>query len=265
MPRTPADVVDATITAALLHGVEGRYGEALDVLTRGAGDVAGFAMAALAMLRESGGFEFVSFLGDDDGRALIVGHHLSPETLAAQADPADAWGPLRFLPAERLVRAEFDWVPDLEKLDHPDAWDADDWFVALLEHPDGTVRGVLTLDAPFDGMRPDAAARARLTDYVTRTAAVLEHLDARHRVEQQLALAASSREVIRRADARQGAHAVVEACAPGLLDALRADSAWFHVVDGPSVAVRRAAEPADPGSVAASPASASPSPSATPS
>ncbi|GAB3078573.1 ATP-binding protein [Nocardioides zeae] len=241
VPRSPADVVDASITAALLHGVEGRYAEAIDVLTRGAGDVAGFGVVALAMRRDSGDHEFVSLVGDEEARALVLGKHLPAEALVEQTTEADAWGPLRFLPAERAVPAGLAWTPDIEKADHPDAWDPDDWFSALLLRPDGDVVGVLTLDVPFDGLRPDADTRARLADYVERTAAVLENLDQRHRVEQQLALAAASREVIRRADPRQGARAVVEACAPALVDALGADAAWFHVVNGPSVVARRGA------------------------
>lgn len=239
VPRTPADAVDASITAALLHGVAGRYAEAIDVLTRAAADVAGFGVAALAMRRESGDLEFVSFVGDEEARTLVLGKHLPAEALAEQTDEADVWGPLRFLPVERAVPVGLSWTPDIEKTDHPDAWDPDDWFSALLLRPDGEVVGVLTLDVPFDGLRPDADTRARLIDYVERTAAVLENLDQRHRVEQQLALAAASREVIRRADARQGAHAVVEACAPALVDALGADAAWFHVSDGPSVVASR--------------------------
>lgn len=239
VPRTPADAVDASITAALQHGVAGRYAEAIDVLTRAAADVAGFGVAALAMRRESGDLEFVSFVGDEEARTLVLGKHLPAEALAEQNDEADVWGPLRFLPVERAVPVGLSWTPDIEKTDHPDAWDPDDWFSALLLRPDGEVAGVLTLDVPFDGLRPDADTRARLIDYVERTAAVLENLDERHRVEQQLALAAASREVIRRADARQGAHAVVEACAPALVDALGADAAWFHVSDGPSVVASR--------------------------
>ncbi|MDR6173853.1 signal transduction histidine kinase [Nocardioides zeae] len=239
VPRTPADVVDASITAALLHGVAGRYAEAIDVLARGAGDVAGFGVVALAMRRESGDHEFVSFVGDEEGRAMVLGKHLPAAALVEQTEEADAWGPLRFLPAERAAPTGFSWTPDLAKVDHPDAWDPDDWFSALLLRPDGELAGVLTLDVPFDGLRPDADTRARLADYVERTAAVLENLDQRHRVEQQLALAAASREVIRRADPRQGARAVVEACAPALVDALGADAAWFHVVDGPSVVAHR--------------------------
>lgn len=239
VPRTPADIVDASITAALLHGVEGRYAEAIDVLTRGAGDVAGFGVVALAMRRDTGDHEFVSFVGDDDARSIVLGKHLPAEALEEQTADADAWGPLRFLPTERAVPVDLAWTPDITKVDHPEAWDPEDWFSALLLRPDGEVAGVLTLDAPFDGLRPDPATSARLIDYVDRTAAVLEHLDQRHRVEQQLALAAASREVIRRADARQGARAVVEACAPALVDALGAEAAWFHVADGASVIARR--------------------------
>jgi signal transduction histidine kinase len=79
----------------------------------------------------------------------------------AELERAEDWGMLKFLPYERETDglADFSFVPDVPEAGGPDAWHPRDVLVALLEDDSGELRGVLSVDVPRNGRRPDREQR----------------------------------------------------------------------------------------------------------
>ena len=152
-------------------------------------------------------FQVTSIHGGEDVRAALLG----------VTSEWEQWRPLlleRFRRGEAFLvdHADFDWsgeelptfVPELEKLDAPDAWDAEDALIVPLAHSDGHLLGILSVDEPISGRRPGddeidlicavAAQAARAIEHVQRQAelrryrAALEHL---HDVSTRLSVAAT--------------------------------------------------------------------------
>ena len=83
-------------------------------------------------------------------------------------------GLLRFVPHDRLpADVQSTWVPDLEPIEGPDAWHPMDALYAPLQGPDGALVGVLGVDLPIDGRRPDELARQVLEMYAVHAGLLL--------------------------------------------------------------------------------------------
>ena len=96
-------------------------------------------------------------------------------TLLANSEP---WGPLRFIDGRQESDAPDDvmaWVPDIEISDDPNAWHPQDSLFAPLSAADGTLLGMLSVDVPRDGQRPNAATRRGLEAFAVAAALALEH------------------------------------------------------------------------------------------
>ena len=59
----------------------------------------------------------------------------------------------------------YQWIPDLDVADAPDAWHPHDLLCSLLTDADGELRGVLSIDVPHDGKRPGPEQRRILELY----------------------------------------------------------------------------------------------------
>ena len=64
---------------------------------------------------------------------------------------------------------ELGWVSDLEPSDDPDAWHPLDLLLAPIYDEHRRFRGLLSVDLPRDGKRPDAAQREQLQRYARQT------------------------------------------------------------------------------------------------
>ena len=96
-------------------------------------------------------------------------------TLMTVSEP---WGPLRFIDGRTSQEDPDDimaWVPSIEVSDDPDAWHPEDSLFAPLSAADGTLLGMLSVDVPRDGRRPDAATRRGLEAFAVAAALALEH------------------------------------------------------------------------------------------
>jgi len=94
-------------------------------------------------------------------------------------------GRLRFVDhALQDVGTHVDWVPDLEASDLEDAWHPEDALFAPLLATDGRRVGILSVDLPSDGRRPDAATRRGLEAFAVSTALAIEHAVHRQQAEE---------------------------------------------------------------------------------
>ncbi len=131
---------------------------ALQFVAEGVTELAGFELAALSIVHDEH-LHTVAVAGGDDAELSTV--HTPVGALLAELEHAEDWGALKFVPHERDTSqlARYSYVPDFEPVDAPDAWHPRDLLVALLEDDTGELRGVLSVDVPRNGLRPDEEQR----------------------------------------------------------------------------------------------------------
>jgi diguanylate cyclase (GGDEF)-like protein len=157
----------------------------LDVLAETIVATLGFGVAVINITRPDGSLEVASVAGDEKARAALLGTVDSGEIWDGMLAMSEPWGKLRFADHASDM-AEVDmltWIPDMEVLDAEDAWHPEDALFAPLVGSDGRRVGVLSVDLPHDGRRPDAATRKALEGFAVSTALAIEHATLRARAE----------------------------------------------------------------------------------
>lgn len=173
----------------------------LQLIAEGVREFAGFDLAAVSLVGD-GLLHTVTVVGDDEAIARLVDLRAPVELVERELEPAEVWGDLRFLPAERAGGhlTGHEWVPDVVVLDAPDAWHPDDLLCGLLRDDDGVLRGLLSVDLPRTGRRPDPGQRETLQMYVRLAeralVTALERGDLEVRVEREHAVAEYRRTII---------------------------------------------------------------------
>lgn len=149
--------------------------EALERITEGVVEVLGFEAAAINVVRPDGSLEVAAVTGPADlAGALLgsVGSRHSWDRLLAGGVP---WGTLVFVPGESqdagtdLAR----WTRSGKAVDHPDAWQPEDSLFAPLLDRAGELLGVLSVDDPVGGHRPDMEQRTLLELFAAEAANAL--------------------------------------------------------------------------------------------
>ncbi|GAA1940229.1 sensor histidine kinase [Nocardioides hwasunensis] len=205
--------------------------EHLEMLAQGAAALAQFNLAAIS-IRDGDELEVVAAYGPGVAGAM-VGKRLPVAVLEAELAQADDWGPWRFVPHERETpeMVDYSYVHASATAVGPDAWHPRDLLAAPLLDDDGELRGLLSVDMPLDGRRPDRRRRALLDSCaaVTRRTALtaLERLELAERVR----LAAQARDIVRRALGEPSLDLVVEASRSAITTCFDAVGMWFTAFD----------------------------------
>ncbi|MDN4173516.1 GAF domain-containing sensor histidine kinase [Nocardioides sp. SOB77] len=206
--------------------------ESLQLIAEGITAIAGFGVAAIGLVRD-GFLEMVSVAGSPQARKELVGRRTPLHLLTNELEVADDWGPLKFVPHERL-RSDIEtwgWVPTLEPLEAPDAWHPLDMLTAPLLDADGTMRGLVSIDLPDDGRRPGPERRRLLERYAAQASrAVLRALE-REELEEQVRLAATARRVVRRASRQRSLSKILDESGEALVEGFRALGMWIQTID----------------------------------
>lgn len=206
--------------------------DALQQIAEGVTEVAGFGVAAVSVLRESGEFEVVAVAGSDDCRETLLGNFTPLSDIEAELAVAEEWGRLRFVPHERLPEGvALGWIPDEEPLDVENAWHPLDLLVAPLLDDDGRWRGLLAVDLPEDGLRPDEARRRTLELYAVQAGRALTSAVERQRLVEQVQLASAARTIVRKASARLNFEQIIAECQQAIVDGFGAQGMWIRIFD----------------------------------
>ncbi|HEY5820781.1 MAG TPA: HAMP domain-containing sensor histidine kinase [Propionibacteriaceae bacterium] len=181
--------------------VNGGRGGALQFIAEGVTALAGFEVAAISVV-EQGELRTVAVAGSADAAAELVELRAPVESVLAELEPAEDWGRLRFLPEERSPERlqNFQWVPQYEPLDVPDAWHPGDLLCALLRDDDGELRGLLSVDLPRNGRRPDPTQRGILNVYAQQAeqavVAFVQHHELTHHLAVERELSRYRRQLV---------------------------------------------------------------------
>lgn len=159
--------------------------DALHLVAEGITALAGFEVAAISIV-VGDELRIVAVAGSDAATAELMDLRSPLDHLLAELEPAETWGRLTFLPHERASGhlADFEWVHDMDVLEVEDAWHPDDLLCALLRDEHGTLRGMLSVDLPVNGRRPDQHQRDVLDVYAGQAeqtvVRLLERQDLQH-------------------------------------------------------------------------------------
>ncbi|NYG54865.1 ATP-binding protein [Nocardioides perillae] len=204
----------------------------LDAVAAGVATATGFEVAAISWLTADHEFEIVTVAGDDGAREALVGRRVPLEEMEAELALADRWGSLLFIPAERLDGAAGGWIPDLEVDGDPEAWHPEDTLRAPLRSPEGELLGLLAVDLPVDGKRPDGARRELLEMYAELAGLAIANARRTDELAERVRLATAVEALHTQAARTLDVGAIVETSAAAVAEALTADVVWVRAFDG---------------------------------
>jgi diguanylate cyclase (GGDEF)-like protein len=157
----------------------------LDLLAQTIVQALGFGVAAVNIARPDGSLEVISVAGDEQARKTLLGTVYSAEIWDQILGVSEPWGRLRFAD-HRNEEANPDllsWIPDVIPLQVDDAWHPQDALFAPLIAEDGSRLGILSVDLPQDGRRPNSATCDALGAFAVSAALAIEHATLRSRAE----------------------------------------------------------------------------------
>ena len=157
----------------------------LDQVVSAVVELLGFDIAVLNLKAVDGSFEVVSVAGPTETREQLLGTKQGMTAWSTLLDAARPMGSLRFLNHEQAAAMSqmFSWIPDLEVSDDPGAWHPMDALFAPLQGADGSLLGVLSVDCPVDGRRPDSHQCELLELFAVQASLALDNARVHARLE----------------------------------------------------------------------------------
>lgn len=136
----------------------------------------GFGVAVVNLVQDDGSVEVVTVAGPPEVSATLLGSTSDLATWQDEIDRSQPWGQLRYLPyTEEDTSGLTSWVPDTPVSTDPDAWHPLDTLFAPMYSVSGALVGVLSVDLPAHGRRPDAVQRALLEMYATQAGIAIDN------------------------------------------------------------------------------------------
>jgi diguanylate cyclase (GGDEF)-like protein len=197
---------------------------ALDDIARVIADTLGYRTVCVNLHRPAwDDFEAVTVLGPPEMRQTLLGRATTWEQWAQYLAPRFERRGAHHVPAENMPAAPDEmafYIPDAPRSQHVDEWDPADLLLVVMRRANGDVLGILSIDEPLDGRRPDDEALDRLVAMAQIAALAVEQAlearrDAEHRRALERLLSVSSRIADQRS--RGG---VLDAVCAGIRDAL---------------------------------------------
>jgi diguanylate cyclase (GGDEF)-like protein/PAS domain S-box-containing protein len=159
--------------------------EILQRIARAVVEVLEFGAAAINVANPDGEVRVEAVVGPPDAQKLL-GQSSPLAYWLDVLDASEAWGSLRFFGHDRdqtLIERIASWVPDFESSDEPDSWHPEDALFAPLRDPDGALLGVISVDQPLSGRRPDLQQLTILELFAAQAAIAISDSRARQASE----------------------------------------------------------------------------------
>ncbi|WP_134741231.1 GAF domain-containing sensor histidine kinase [Nocardioides sp. 503] len=212
----------------------------LDAVAEGVAQAVGFEVAAISYLTRDLTFHISAVSGSAEAREQLLGHEVSLASMEDELALAERWGSLLFIPAERLGDVSTGWFPaadpETDEQPDPDRWRPEDTLRSPLRSPAGELLGLLSVDMPVDGRRPDQARRELLEMYSDLAGIALHNARRASDLEEQVRLAAAVEAIHSNATRSLEVTHVIGSSAHPIAEALGADSLWLRALgDGDRV------------------------------
>ncbi|MFB9311684.1 sensor histidine kinase [Nocardioides plantarum] len=210
--------------------------DALDLVASSVAEMVGFEIAIISVVRGDHMYA-VSVEGSNGATDAMLGLATPISMVHTELARADDWGRFQFVPHDRVeldVQA-VGWVPDLEPIDAPDAWHPLDLLIAPLHDEAGVMIGLLSIDVPMTGRRPDPTQRHLLERYVLQAERALRMAVERDDLAERIRLAEAARRVVRFATSQDDLESVIDDCRHPLIEGFRADFLAIRIYPSRSV------------------------------
>ena len=205
----------------------------LQLMVESVAEMVGFEVANLSVVLDEQ-LQTVAYAGPEEYREYL--EEPDPvEVLDSVLAASVEWGPrLRFIPAGTHGELEGHWVVmEQEVPATPDAWHPEDALLALLTDDAGTPVGVLSVDKPVSGRRPDDRQRDLLERYAAQAERAVLTAFEREELLAQVVHAEAARRLIRAASTTPDAsvEAVLRLTHGPLVEGFGASGSWIQVFD----------------------------------
>lgn len=148
----------------------------LQAVTDGVVEGLGFGVAVVNLVQDDGTVEVVTVAGPAEVSRVLLGSTSDVTTWQREIERAVPMGLLRYCPASVPDDSGLTaWVPDIPVSDDPDAWHPLDALFAPLYSVAGALVGILSVDLPTSGRRPDEVQRALLEMYATQAGIAIDN------------------------------------------------------------------------------------------
>lgn len=203
----------------------------LQLMVESVAEMIGFEIAAMSVVL-GGDLVTVAYTGPEEHREYLM--NVDPvSVLDPVLERAESWGRFRFLDADvHQLELEGHWAmlaPD--RTDHPDSWHPENVLIGVLADDEGEMVGVLSVDRPVSGRRPDSAQRDLLERYAAQAERAVLTAFEREELVRQVAHAESARRIIRSAamPAQASLEAVLVHTHGPLVAGFQASGLWAEV------------------------------------
>jgi signal transduction histidine kinase len=205
----------------------------LTAVAEGVAQAVGFDVAAISYLTRDLHFQVAAVAGSAEAREQLLGTRVPLTVMEAELELAEQWGSLLFIPAERLGEDAIGWIPpqvvtDTDGEPDPDRWRPEDTLRSPLRSPEGELLGLLSVDLPVDGRRPDQARRELLAMYADLAGVALHNARRATELEEQVRLATAVEALHGSAARSLDVQQIIRGAVAGIARTLGADRVWLR-------------------------------------
>lgn len=212
--------------------------DSLLLLAEALRDATGFQVVSIGVVDDTAVCETVAIAGDETARAQLLGTRLPLAVLEQLMTGGTRVGAAalvrRLEPDEDLSRVW--WTSHEEPADDEESWHPHDWLAVLAHDDDGAVVGVVQLDLPLDGRRPDEHRLAELDRRCATAARSLVAARERERLSAQARMARTARDVVRRSAGRQTIPSILARSHTAVMEGFRARGLFIQLLGEQGVA-----------------------------
>ena len=150
--------------------------ETLQAVVEGVVSGIGFGSAVVNYVRPDGRIQVVAVAGPEDVCQALLGQIVPDDLFAREFASAESWGELCFVPHDRSTAiSDATWVPNIPIPSEPDGWHPLDALYAPLYSPTHQLVGILSVDLPPGGRRPDAQVRLLLEMFAAQAGVAINN------------------------------------------------------------------------------------------
>ncbi|WP_170981629.1 sensor histidine kinase [Nocardioides dongxiaopingii] len=210
--------------------------DAMALVAASVAEMVGFEIAIISVVVGEHMYS-ISVEGSNDATDAMAGVATPISLVLPELERADDWGRFRFVPHDRIADGDtaVGWIPQMETVDAVDAWHPLDLLLAPLYDEGGRMIGVLSIDVPISGRRPDVTQRHLLERYAAQAERTLRMAIEREELAERIRLAEAARRVVRFATSQDDLESVLDDCRDPLLEGLRADYVEIRTYSTPEL------------------------------
>jgi diguanylate cyclase (GGDEF)-like protein/PAS domain S-box-containing protein len=172
--------------------------ETLQAVVEGVVHGIGFGTAVVNYVLPDGRIQVVAVAGPEDVRHALLGQMVPDDLFTNEFALAESWGELCYVPHYRSsAMGDATWVPNIPIPSDPEGWHPLDALYAPLYSPAHELVGILSVDLPPGGTRPDTQVRLLLELFAAQAGVAINNARLAEALELERSRLAASEESFR--------------------------------------------------------------------